>query len=238
MKGSTILQLLTLLICAGLLYNGFKTEKEIERLHTENRVLMEKIDSLQQVPAIPVAQAAPITPVASVTPVAPVVSTNPARQTAKTVSKAAGTQAVSEKKAQSQPVVQKSETEKSSAESLVDEIISDLHKEYKELKAESKKKEAAPKLEVNASYRIEDRYTESRLYMPEIMARDAGVVVVKITIDIIGSVIKTSVDDATTITDEEVIDACRKAALKTRFNLNSSAPERQEGKITYTFKYR
>jgi len=37
-----------------------------------------------------------------------------------------------------------------------------------------------------------------------------------------------------TITDEEVLEACRKAALKTNFNYDSDRRDMQQGSITFT----
>lgn len=44
------------------------------------------------------------------------------------------------------------------------------------------------------------------------------------------------VEAGATITDPEVIESVRKAALQTDFNTNFDAPELAEGTITYTFK--
>ena len=45
-----------------------------------------------------------------------------------------------------------------------------------------------------------------------------------------------SIADSASISDSEVIESVRKAALKTDFNSNYDAPEMAEGTITYTFK--
>jgi len=189
MKGTTLLQALTLIICAGLLYNGYKTEKEFDRLHMENELLWKKLDSLQNSPV-----------------------------------SYSGTSSVRQAPA------------KSSASSLLDEIFSDIQKEYQTSKKESAKKAAGAKIVVETSYRIEDRYVSYKVSEPDIMSSAPGVVVVDMTVDGLGNVKKTQVNSATTISDENVIDACRKAALKTDFNYISSAPENQSGTITYTFK--
>lgn len=192
MKGTTLLQALTLIICAGLLYNGYKAEKEFEMLHMENQMLWEKIDSLQNSPV-------------------------PA------------TTATSSNSTRTAPA-------KNSASSLIDEIFSDIQKEYQDSKKESARRTASVKIAVESSYRIEDRYVSYKVDEPDIMPSEPGVVVVDVTVDRLGNVKKTQVNSATTITEENVIDACRKAALKTDFNYISSAPENQPGTITYTFK--
>jgi len=192
MKGSTLLQVLTLIVCAGLLYNGYKSEKEFELLHMENQMLWEKLDSLQSSP--------------SATP-------------AKSSSASKGTAA------------------KSSASSLLDEIFSDLQKDYQDSKKESQKRAAAAKIVVESSYRIEDRYVSYRVYDPDILPNEPGTVVIDVDVDHMGKVKKTQVNTASTITDEPILDACRKAALQTDFNYDPDRRNQtQKGTITYTFK--
>lgn len=194
MKGSTLLQVLTLILCAGLLYNGYKSEKEFDLLHMENQMLWEKLDSLQSTP-----------------------STAPAKSS--TASK--GTT-----------------TAKSSASSLLDEIFSDLQKDYQDSKKESQKRAAATKIVVETSYRIEDRYVSYRVHEPDIMPEEPGVVIIDVDVNYSGDVKKTQVNAASTISDETILDACRKAALQTDFNYDSDKGYQttQKGTITYTFK--
>ena len=192
MKGSTLLQVLTLIVCAGLLYNGYKSEKEFELLHMENQMLWEKLDSLQSIP--------------SATP-------------AKSSTAGKGTSA------------------KSSASSLLDEIFSDLQKDYQDSKKESQKRAAATKIVVESSYRIEDRYVSYRVYEPDLLPSEPGTVVIDVDVDHMGKVKKTQVNTASTITDEPILDVCRKAALQTDFNYDPDRRNQtQKGTITYTFK--
>ena len=51
----------------------------------------------------------------------------------------------------------------------------------------------------------------------------------------VGIVSKATVNTGTTITDEEILDACKEAALKTSFGYNPEAPDHSVGTITYTF---
>ena len=92
-------------------------------------------------------------------------------------------------------------------------------------------------IEVSATYRIEDRYVESYsgIKVPEYLGDQEGQVVVNISVNHSGDVKKTSINKASTITDPEVLEAARKAALKTGFNYNSDAPSLQSGTITYTY---
>ena len=93
-----------------------------------------------------------------------------------------------------------------------------------------------PKMTVTSSYRLEDRYVSGHVRLPEYVGDQEGKIVVNITVDHMGDVKKTSVGEGSTITDEEVIEASRKAALKTNFNYSSGATNDLEGTITYTFK--
>lgn len=193
MKGSTLLQVMILIVCACLLYNGYMSEKEFELLHMENQMLWEKLDSLQSIP--------------SATP-------------AKSSTASMGTSA------------------KSSASSLLNEIFSDLQKDYQDSKKESQKKAATTKIVVESSYRIEDRYVSYRVHEPEKMPTEPGVVIIDIEVNYAGDVKKTTVNAASTINDESILDACRKAALQTDFNYDSDKGYQttQKGTITYTFK--
>ena len=129
-------------------------------------------------------------------------------------------------------------SDKSSASSLLDEIFSDLQKDYQDSKKESQKKVAATKIVVESSYRIEDRYVSYIVHEPEIMPTEPGVVIIDIEVNYAGDVKKTTVNAASTINDESILDACRKAALQTDFNYDSDKGYQttQKGTITYTFK--
>ena len=183
MKGNTVLQLLTLLVCIGLAAFAYESSKEISQLHAENEAIWTKLDSLQNLKPAPAAT----------------------RKVATTNQKAA---------------------------SFYDELISDLTREYRE----AKKAGERSKIVVSSSYRLEDRYVSSyMLYLPETVGEEAGTVVVNISVDKIGNVKKTSIASADGITNEDVLEACRKAALKTDFNYDSSAKDLLDGTITYTF---
>ena len=91
-------------------------------------------------------------------------------------------------------------------------------------------------IEVTATYRIEDRYVAyGGIQMPDNVGGQEGQVVVNISVSKSGDVKKTSINNASTITDPEVLEAARKAALKTSFNHNFDAPNLQSGIITYTY---
>lgn len=121
--------------------------------------------------------------------------------------------------------------------SFINELVDDAQEEYRAAKKANEnapKKAVVPRLKVKSSYRMEDRYSYG-VYDPQELGNAEGIVKLDITIDIYGQVKSAKLNSASTITDEEVIEACKKAALKTMFNLNSDAPKLQQGTITYTF---
>lgn len=121
--------------------------------------------------------------------------------------------------------------------SFINELVGDAQEEYRAAKKANQnapKKAVVPILKVKSSYRMEDRYSYG-VDDPQELGNAEGIVKLDITIDIYGQVKSAKLNSASTITDEEVIEACKKAALKTMFNLNSDAPKFQQGTITYTF---
>lgn len=121
--------------------------------------------------------------------------------------------------------------------SFINELVDDAQEEYRAAKKANQnapKKAVVPRLKVKSSYRMEDRYSYG-VDDPQELGSAEGIVKLDITIDIYGQVKSAKLNSASTITDEEVIEACKKAALKTMFNLNSDAPKLQQGTITYTF---
>ena len=72
--------------------------------------------------------------------------------------------------------------------------------------------------------------------LPDYLGDQAGSITVNVSVSRAGTVKKTSIADGASISDPEVVESVRKAALKTDFNSNFDAPEMAEGTITYTFK--
>lgn len=121
--------------------------------------------------------------------------------------------------------------------SFINELVGDAQEEYRAAKKANQnapKKAVVPRLKVKSSYRMEDRYSYG-VYDPEELGNAEGIVKLDITINYSGDVKSAKLNSASTITDEDVIEACKKAALKTNFNYNSDAPRLQQGTITYTF---
>lgn len=139
-----------------------------------------------------------------------------------------------EKSAAAQPDVKPAPT---GVVSFINELVDDAQEEYRAAKKANEnapKKAVVPRLKVKSSYRMEDRYSYG-VDDPQELGSAEGIVKLDITIDFSGDVKSAKLNSASTITDEEVIEACKKAALKTSFNYNSDAPKLQQGTITYTF---
>lgn len=122
--------------------------------------------------------------------------------------------------------------------SFINELVGDAQEEYRAAKKANEnasKKAVAPRLKVKSSYRMEDRYVRYEVYEPQELGTAEGIVKLDITIDKYGDVKSAKLNSAATITDEEVIEACKKAALQTDFNYNFDAPKLQQGIITYKF---
>ena len=91
---------------------------------------------------------------------------------------------------------------------------------------------------VAAKVRVENRYVSGTTYLPKVTTGPVGVVVINVVVSRHGNVGSVSVNSGSTITDEDVIDACKEAALKTDFAYNPDAADKTRGTITYTFSAR
>lgn len=89
---------------------------------------------------------------------------------------------------------------------------------------------------VTVSYSLENptRYRR-RLPVPAYKCEGGGRVVVDITVDRNGTVVSASVNKTLSDSDSELYDAAVETALRSKFDLNQSAPQRQQGTITYIF---
>ena len=93
--------------------------------------------------------------------------------------------------------------------------------------------------ESEPSAKLEGRSVVGSLPLPVFESGDGGKIVVKILVNQEGKVIS-AVPGApgTTISDKALRESARKAALGALFNVSRTAPEAQEGTITYIFKVR
>lgn len=231
-------------MCLSFGYFTFKNYDDIKELRNENAFLRDTIDSLLCQPA---------TAKSSIKEDIGKTETKSERKDAadksekKSSAKPAASKSSASKPAE-KPVTAKQETKSSAAQpdekpaptgvvSFINELVGDAQEEYRAAKKANEnapKKAVVPRLKVKSSYRMEDRYSYG-VDDPQELGSAEGIVKLDITIDIYGQVKSAKLNSASTITDEEVIEACKKAALKTMFNLNSDAPRLQQGTITYTF---
>lgn len=243
MGNGKLLQVLTLLLCLSFGYFTFKNYEDIKELRNENAFLRDTIDSLLCQPAT-----------ASIKEDIGKPEEKSERKVAadksekKSIAKPAASKPSASKPAE-KPVTAKQETKSAAAKpdekpaptgvvSFINELVGDAQEEYRAAKKANEnapKKAVVPRLKVKSSYRMEDRYVSFDVYEPQELGNAEGIVKLDITISTSGQVKSAKLNSASTITDEEIIEACKKAALKTDFNSNYDAPKLQQGTITYTF---
>lgn len=247
MGNGKLLQVLTLLLCLSFGYFTFKNYDDVKELRNENAFLRDTIDSLLCQPAT-----------ASINEGIGKPEKKSERNVAadksekKSIAKPAASKPSASKSSASKPagkpVTAKQETKSAAAQpdekpaptgvvSFINELVGDAQEEYRAAKKANEnapKKAVVPRLKVKSSYRMEDRYSYG-VDDPQELGNAEGIVKLDIAIDFLGDVKSAKLNSASTITDEEVIEACKKAALKTRFNYNYDAPKLQQGTITYTF---
>lgn len=89
---------------------------------------------------------------------------------------------------------------------------------------------------VRATARVRLRNVIGALPKPKSLGTEKGKVVVQIEIDQYGNVISAVPGaEGTTLTDKELWNEARSAAMKAHFNTSASSPTTQSGIITYTF---
>ena len=254
MGNGKLLQVLTLLLCLSFGYFTFKNYDDVKELRNENAFLRDTIDSLLCQPG---------TAKSSIKEDIGKPEKKSERKVAadksekKSIAKQAASKPSASKSSASKssaskpagkPVTAKQETKSAAAQpdekpaptgvvSFINELVGDAQEEYRAAKKANEnasKKAVTPRLKVKSSYRMEDRYSYG-VDDPQELGNAEGIVKLDITIDKYGDVKSAKLNSASTITDEEVIEACKKAALKTRFNYNYDAPKLQQGTITYTF---
>lgn len=258
MGNGKLLQVLTLLLCLSFGYFTFKNYEDIKELRDENAFLRGSIDFLLCQPATAsikegigkldkksdkkvAADKSEKKSIAKPDDSKPAVSEPAAPMTS-------ASKPVAPKPAE-KPVTAKQETKSAAAKpdekpaltgvvSFINELVDDAQEEYRAAKKANQnapKKAVVPRLKVKSSYRMEDRYVRYEVYEPQELGTAEGIVKLDITIDKYGDVKSAKLNSAATITDEEVIEACKKAALQTDFNYNFDAPKLQQGIITYKF---
>ena len=121
--------------------------------------------------------------------------------------------------------------QKTTGSAFLDFLLELGEETEKEIAAEKAKQ----KVEVTTKYSLEDRYVNYTVHEPDIIGNQAGELVLNILVDKYGSVKSAKLKSATGITYEEVIEACKKAALQTNFNSNYDHSDNRPGTITYIF---
>lgn len=248
MGNGKLLQVLTLLLCLSFGYFTFKNYDDVKELRNENAFLRDTIDSLLCQPATASIKEGNGKPEEkSAADESEKMSIAKPAASKPSASKPSAPKSSASKPAE-KPVTAKQETKSAAAKpdekpahtgvvSFINELVGDAQEEYRAAKKANEnapKKAVVPRLKVKSSYRMEDRYSYG-VDDPQELGNAEGIVKLDITIDIYGQVKSAKLNSASTITDEEVIEACKKASLKTMFNLNSDAPKLQQGTITYTF---
>lgn len=237
MGNGKLLQVLTLLLCLSFGYFTFKNYDDVKELRNENAFLRDTIDSLLCQPAT-----------SSIKEDIGKPEEKSERNVAADKSEKKSIAKSSASKPAEKPVTAKQVTKSAAVQpdekpaptgvvSFINELVGDAQEEYRAAKKANEnapKKAVVPRLKVKSSYRMEDRYSYG-VYDPQELGNAEGIVKLDITISTIGQVNSAKLNSASTITDEEVIEACKKAALKTDFNLNLDAPKIQQGTITYKF---
>ena len=91
--------------------------------------------------------------------------------------------------------------------------------------------------EGKANAHLQGRNVLGTLPHPSYGVQESGTVVVTVWVDNYGNVQKAQPGaDGTTVTNKDLWNAARNAAMKTHFNQSADAPALQQGTITYIFK--
>ncbi len=91
------------------------------------------------------------------------------------------------------------------------------------------------RVSVSAKVKVEDRYVRGTTVLPKVSTGPEGVVIIGVVMDHGGDVTSARVKSETTITDEDILDACKESALKTKFSINLDVSGKHPATITYTF---
>ena len=125
-----------------------------------------------------------------------------------------------------------------SSSSSTTKSVSSTSSSSSETISSSKSTNPKTRVSVTAKVKVEDRYVSGETYLPKVTEGLVGKVVVNITIEHYGRVVSARINPGSTISDEDILDACKDAALRTSFSINTEAPSKQTATITYTFTAR
>ena len=135
------------------------------------------------------------------------------------------------------PVQQKAAPAPAQENSIGNAFLDFLIQIQEEISTEDAAARSKQKMTVSSKYRLEDRYVSYKVKEPELLGDQVGEVVLDILVSWEGYVKSAKLQSSTGITNEDVIEACKKAALKTSFNHNFDLPRdsKQSGTISYIF---
>ncbi len=134
--------------------------------------------------------------------------------------------------------IQKTTSTSSSSSSSTKTVSSSSKSTSVESISSSQSDSRKVRVSVTAKVKVEDRYVRDETYLPKISEGIAGKVVVGIYINHTGEVISARIKPESTISDEYILDACKDAALRTKFSFNFEVSNKHPGTITYTFTAR
>lgn len=126
----------------------------------------------------------------------------------------------------------------SSSSSTTKSVSSSRSSSSETIASSSKTSNQKVRVSVSAKVKVEDRYVTGETYLPKVTEGLVGKVVVNIGMTTVGIVTSARINPSSTISDEDILDACKDAALRTDFNYNPQASSKQTGTITYTFTAR
>lgn len=122
-----------------------------------------------------------------------------------------------------------------SSSSSTTKSVSSTKSSSSETISSSKSTNQKIRVSVTAKVKVEDRYVRGETYLPKITEGPIGKVVVSICINNGGWVISARIKPESTISNEDVLDACKDAALRTMFSSNYEVSDKHPATITYTF---
>ena len=92
-----------------------------------------------------------------------------------------------------------------------------------------------PSFRPDVKVRVEDHYMMLDPEFPDVSFPKDELVVIDIIVNQLGIVVRAIINDGTTVRDEDVLYACKEAALKLLFSYNPDAPDRTAGKVIYSY---
>lgn len=116
------------------------------------------------------------------------------------------------------------------------QMLAELVVEHSEVGTGKESKDAKINASVTVSYSLASPVRHSvRLPVPAYKCAGGGTVVIGIVVSRNGDVISANVDNSRSSSDECMTKAAMGTAMRSRFNVDSSAPDRHAGSITYVF---